>query len=185
MADSSAKGDGPLVLRDEELLSALQDAMQEVFTTMVFTICESAVHDMEGRDPRSRDQGIAVEGPEGDKVFTRFDIDAEVDFTGELDGWVILRCSAEGAMDIARGLLMLEEGEALDVAEAADAIGECANMVTGVVKTKMLDPAGQFEISCPKININDPAKVGTRTETLAYKLAHGVVAVEIWIADRK
>ncbi|MHC4263435.1 MAG: chemotaxis protein CheX [Planctomycetota bacterium] len=183
MADPNGP-EGGLALRDEELLSALQGAMQEVFTTMVFTICESAVHEVEGTDPRERTSGIAVKDTDGDSVYTQFDIDAEVEFHGEINGWVVLRCSAEGAMDIARGLLMLEEGEALDVAEAADAIGECANMVTGVVKTKMLDPQGDFVIGCPKINIEQGDRDGLRAGTLAYRLTRGVVAVEIWMEDR-
>ena len=183
MAEPNASEDGGLVLGDSQLLAALQDAMQEVFTTMVFTICESAVHKADDADPRRREDGIAVAGPDGDAVYTKFDIDAEVEFRGDLNGWVVLRCSAQGAMDIARGLLMLEEGDALDVAEAADAIGECANMVTGVVKTKMLDPQGDFEIGCPKINLDQGERPAVRAGTLAYHLERGVVAVEIWIYE--
>ena len=182
MAD--AGGASGTELRDSELMGALQDAMQEVFTTMVFTICESAVHKADDSNPRQREAGIAVAGPDGDAVYTTFDVDAEVEFKGDLNGWVVLRCSAEGAMDIARGLLMLEEGDALDVAEAADAIGECANMVTGVVKTKMLDPRGDFTIGCPQINLEQTDRAALRTGTLAYRLKRGVVAVEIWIEDQ-
>lgn len=181
MADG---GGSHVAIREEELLGALQDAMQDVFTTMVFTICEAAVHRASDADPRERQAGIEVESTDGEAVFAHFDIDAEVEFHGDLEGWVVLRCSAEGAMDIARGLLMLEEGEALDVAEAADAIGECANMVTGVVKTKMLDPRGEFTIGCPKINISEGGRSGVRAGTLAYRLSRGVVAVEIWLADK-
>jgi len=87
-------------------------------------------------------------------------------------------------MDIARGLLMLDEGDAIDVAEAADALGECANMVTGVVKTRMLDPRGHFDLSCPKINGAPPKAGQQRAGTLAYELTHGVIAVEIWLEKK-
>lgn len=184
MADGGQSGGDGSALRlvdEADLVEALQAAVQEVFETMVFTVCESASVDDSELDPEVHVPGHHVDDGSGKAEFTRFDIDAEVGFTGELNGRVLLRCSAEGAMDIARGLLMLDDAEAINVAEAADALGECANMVTGVVKTRMLDPLGHFDLTVPKINSNPELSGKARAGTLAYKLKQGIIAVEVWL----
>ena len=178
---SGGEGSALRLVEDEDLVEALQNADQEVFETMVFTACDPATVDESGLDPGVHVDGHHVDSGTGEAQFTQFEIDAEVGFTGELNGRVLLRCSAEGAMDIARGLLMLGDADAIDIAEAADALGECANMVTGVVKTRMLDPIGHFDLSIPKINSNPQLSGKARAGTLAYKLKQGIIAVEVWV----
>ena len=172
------KSGSPSTMPDSvELLDLLKQAVQEVFTTMVFNFCEAVV--------RSGGDGpvVEVEGSDGGRERIAVDCEALVDFHGELDGSVVLRCSTEGAMDIARGLLMMDEGEALEMEEVADALGECANMVTGSLKTKGLDPHGEFLMGTPRVMDSPGERAGHHRGSLAYRLTQGLISVEIWIAD--
>jgi len=159
------------------LLELLKESVQEVFTTMVFNFCEAAVRD-------SSDEGeLVVENGSGETERVRVDTEAAVDFSGEINGAVVLRCTADGAMDIARGLLMMDAGDALEMEEVADALGECANMMAGSLKTKGLDPHGDFHISVPRVSGPESERDGTQRGSLAYRLEQGLISVEIRMDD--
>ena len=160
-----------------ELLDVLKESVQEVFTSMVFTFQEATVRKVAGSE--GADLELVVE--DDDEEIVHIQTEARVNFKGEIDGCVVLRCCAQGAMDIARGLLMMDESEAIELEEVADALGECANMVTGSVKTKALDPLGEFHMSTPEV-IQAVAEIqGDPCGTLAYRLTQGLVSLEIWV----
>lgn len=111
----------------------------------------------------------------------RFDREAIVEFRGVIEGHVVLRCTAEGAMNLARGLLMLDDGDtSLSVEEINDALKECANMVTGHVKTKVLDPLGACEMSIPFMGSVPTGPADAGDGSLLYRLHEGMLSVEIW-----
>lgn len=160
-----------------ELLDVLKESVQEVFTSMVFTFQEATVRQVLGSDGAD----LEVIGGAEKEELVHIQTEARVSFKGEIDGCVVLRCCAQGAMDIARGLLMMDESEAIELEEVADALGECANMVTGTVKTKALDPLGDFHMSTPEVIQSVAAIQGDQCGTLAYRLTQGIVSLEIWV----
>lgn len=164
-------------LEAAHLLDVLKESVSEVFNSLVFTFEEAAVKTVEEPEGRRVEVTCETNGTEALHVET----EARVDFEGLVNGCVVLRCSAEGAFDIARGLLMMDESEALEVEEVADALGECANMVTGSLKTKALDPKGEFHMSTPTVSNEPRVPVGDPSGSLAYRLSQGLVAVEIWV----
>ncbi len=144
---------------------------------MVSTLQEATVRRQIGLD------SIEIEGEDGAPQQLCMDIEATVEFQGTLVGAVVLRCTTEGAQDIARSFLMLEEGDPLEEDEMADALGECANMVAGTLKTKGLDPHGEFQLGIPQLKKNETPPVGRHRGVLAYRLTQGVIALEIWLDD--
>jgi len=123
----------------EVILDQMKEAVEEVFSTMLDTVAELVER---GDCTHSNPQNAGSEVEQ-----TPVAIEAVVDFIGDPTGSVILRATAQGALDIARKLLMAEDDEAIDLEEVQDALGECANMVTGALKTRVLDPEGQFDLS--------------------------------------
>ncbi len=164
----------------EELLKVLSEAVNEVFNSLVFSFTAATIRT---DDDTGGEKIEVLDGPSpGEKEHVQ--ASARVCFTGAIDGSVVLRCYAEGAMDIARGLLMMDESEALEVEEIADALGECANMVTGVLKTKALDPVGDFHMTVPEVTTSAPDGVGDTCGVLAYRLSKGLVSMEIWVDEK-
>lgn len=157
---------------DDELMSVLQQSVDELFSTMIAAFEKTAIVKPAGGSAEVH--GLA---------HLCIDLSAIVAFAGHMNGSVVLRCSADGAHDLARGLLMLGEGECLDVSEVKDALGECANMITGSMKTKVLDPRGSFQLGLPQITEGAGAGTGRLTGSLVYKLSKGPIALEIWRAD--
>lgn len=160
-----------------DLVEILKDSVQEVFTMMVSNFHETAVV-----SPETENE-VQVRDDSGKPERVSLDTEASVEFHGEINGCVALRCSAAGAMDIARGFLMTDDGETLEVEEVTDALAECANMVTGVLKTKGLDPHGEFEMGLPQVSQPTADHSGEHRGILAYRLAEGLISVEIWIED--
>lgn len=160
---------GTLAQCDDELLAHLERAVDEVFGTMLSHVVELVGPTRAAADER----GLAP----------NFALEAVVGFSGPAKGAVILRCTHEGAYDIARGLLMLGAGDTVEIAEVRDALGECANMVTGALKTRALDPHGEFRISLPTIDTKVDSGMPVACGRLVYRLAQGCAAVEIWIED--
>lgn len=160
---------GSLVRCDEELLAHLEQAVDEVFGTMLSNVCELV--------------GCTRTPADGKPEAHNFALEAVVGFSGPAKGAVILRCTHEGAYDIARGLLMLGAGDTVEIAEVRDALGECANMVTGALKTRALDPHGDFRISLPRIDTKVDVGMPVACGQIVYRLAQGCAAVEIWIDD--
>lgn len=156
---------------DAELLAALERAVDEVFTSMVCTFEALA------------EQGSTVSTVERAGARESFDREAVVEFRGAISGQVVFRCTASGAHDIARGLLMLDDSTALAVDEVNDALKECANMVTGHVKTQVLDPLGRFDLSIPFMKDVSAQPPGPACGSLVYRLQQGLVSVELWRRD--
>lgn len=156
---------------DEVLLRALERGVDEVFTSMVGTFESLTAQSVHGTPPALPRSG----GGGG------FDREAVVEFRGAIQGHVVLRCTAEGATELASGLLMLEDGgSSLSVDEINDALKECANMVTGHVKTKVLDPLGSCEMSVPQLRPAPSCADHAGAGALLYRLRQGMLSVEIW-----
>ncbi len=86
-------------------------------------------------------------------------------------------------MDIARGLLMVGEGESLDLEDVIDALGECANMVSGALKCKALDPFGEYTLGTPRIDNNITHDLPEHAGSLVYRLSQGAAAIAVWLSD--
>ena len=151
---------------NQELIEKLKESILEIFSMM------TSVHE------KSADDGAGENGQE-----QIFDIEAIVRFHGRLEGYVVLRWSHEGAAEMARGLLMAEPDEELEHEEITDAIGECANMVAGSLKTKALDPIASFSLGIPEVFSPITLKAGHKGGALVYDLTSGVMAAEIWLVD--
>ncbi|MBI5364364.1 MAG: chemotaxis protein CheX [Planctomycetes bacterium] len=159
---------GTLTRCERELLVHLEAAVDNVFTTMLSTVCELV--------EATSAEACAQE----DARLASVAIEAIVEFEGPTAGAVVLRCSPEGAADIARGLLTLGAGDSIELAEVHDALGECANMVTGAFKTRALDPHGAFRLTVPKIDTHVVVQHPHQAGRLVYELAEGSAAVEVW-----
>ena len=156
---------------DDVLHGALEHAVAEVFSTMVGKFESLAVGA----------EAVTAALPARGLSHVHFDREAVVEFRGVLEGHVTIRCNADGALDIARGLLMLDAGDAsLSIEEINDALKECANMVTGHVKTRVLDPLGRCQLSVPFVNTVATSAAAARDRMLLYRLQQGVISVEIW-----
>lgn len=164
---------GTLAECEVELLSHLEVAVKDVFTTM----CPAMRELVASTDPHPVLDGV--------KPAEHVSIEAVVEFSGPAIGAVVLRCTPEAAADIARGLLMLGEGDTVELAEVRDALGECANMVTGALKTRALDPHGTFRLGVPKldtrVNLPQPRRCGQ----LVFRVSQGAAAIEIWLAGEQ
>jgi CheY-specific phosphatase CheX len=149
------------------LLAALRECVESVFRTMLGSLARGAEHD-------GAAHAAAREGA---------DLAAVVEFRGPLRGAVIVRCSHAGARHIARGMLALGEDDAVEPAEIQDALGECANMFTGCLKCKVLDPTGSFSLGTPRIGARVDHALPLHHGTLVYRLAEGAAAVELWLDE--
>ena len=158
----------------EELLALLRDSVHEVFSATVSSFKEAAQVTEQGH------HALSIEDENGVRLTAMIDIEAAVEFKGSLSGSVVVRCTAQGAMDIARELLMLDATTSLAVPEIEDALGECANMVSGVLKRRALDPSGEFQLGLPEIR-RTPKASGQPSGKLAYQLSEGVVSMELWL----
>jgi len=161
-------------ISQDTILEEMKASVEDVFTTMLDTVAELIER---GQCHRSHPDHEEPEG--GLKV----DVEATVDFFGQPSGSVILRATAEGAVDIARKLLMMEDDESVDLEEVQDALGECANMVTGTLKTRALDPGGSFELSTPRIATRVVVEHEHPAGRLVFQLSQGAVAIEIWLSE--
>jgi CheY-specific phosphatase CheX len=159
----------------EELLAHLQSAVEEVFQTMLSTMITLIEPAGAQAEPRP-----ALPGP-GDAQRVQFE--AVVEFRGPRNGAVVLQCTTEGALDIARGLLMLEAGTSVALAEVQDAIGECANMVTGSLKTRALDPYGTFSLGVPQFGAGVQPPGARKQSQLRFRMSEGCAAIEIWMEE--
>lgn len=165
------------VLQREHLMKTLQGCVDEVFSTMVSSFHAMAMKKVEALAPRLEKHIHFRDQAETGSV--EVDRQVSIHFDGDASGRVVLRCSTDSARGIARGLLMLDESEALELAAVEDALGECANMLAGSLKTKVLDPAGNFHLGLPEFD--QPAPQGEIEGALVYKVAQGVMSVEVWL----
>ncbi|MFT7485996.1 MAG: CheY-specific phosphatase CheX [Candidatus Paceibacteria bacterium] len=160
-------------ISNETILDQMKEAVEEVFSTMLDTVAKlverGECHHSNGEESEAKDDSVEIE--------------AVVDFSGNPNGSVILRATAQGALDIARKLLMMEDDEVVDLEEVQDALGECANMVTGALKTRALDPEGSFQLSMPRIDTRVHVENEHPAGGLVFELAQGNVSVEIWLSE--
>ncbi len=163
-------------LSTDKILDHVKCSVEEVFETMLNTV---AVLVDRGECEHTND---AIQAEE-DAFTAPVAIEALVSFHGSINGSVILRASTRGAADITRRMLMMDEDEIAEIEEIRDAMGECANMVTGALKTRALDPAGCFELTIPVIDTKVNVEYENPAGRLAFKLADGGVAVEVWLEE--
>lgn len=178
MAESSATPAATALPSDAELLGHLERAVDEVFATMIGA-CERRAR-VDGAGLTERSSGAELELLLNGGALLRVDREAVVEFRGALDGRVAIRANAACATAIARGLLMSEEDDALALEEVNDALKECANMLTGWLKSKALDPLGAFSMSVPFIKDAPRELVGAPAGTLIYSTRGGEFAIELW-----
>lgn len=178
MAESAAKPAAAALPSDAELLGHLERAVDEVFTTMIGA-CQRRAR-VDGVELIERPSGAELELLLDGGALLRVDREAVVEFRGALDGRVAIRANAACAKAIARGLLMSEEDDALALEEVNDALKECANMLTGWLKSKALDPLGAFSMSVPFIKNAPRELVGKPAGTLVYSTSGGEFAIELW-----
>lgn len=161
-------------LSTNEILDHVKGAVEDVFTTMLDTV---AVLVDQG-DCKHENESAPV-----DDDYCAVDIEAVVEFHGSIEGSVVLRASTRGAADITRKLLMMEDDEIAELEDITDAMGECANMVTGALKTRALDPSGNFSLTIPVIDTKVHIEHEHPAGALAFKLSDGAVAVEVWLSE--
>lgn len=167
----------PVITR-AALLDTLKECVDEVFSTMVMSFKEHAVKPLQAVTPRDQEAIKFKDEGQADTVVA-VDKQVVIGFDGDARGQVILRCSLDGASSIARGLLMMDENEALDTEMVHDALGECANMLAGSLKTRVLDPAGHFQLGLPTFQV--PTFGAELDGALVYRVAQGVMSLEIWL----
>lgn len=168
----------PSALQQEVLLATLQTCVNEVFAVMVSSFKDATVRNVEAVQPRT---DAAIRYCEPGSAPRSVDVHKQVliGFSGDASGRVVLRCSIDGAESIARGLLMMDASEVLELSAVDDALGECANMLAGSLKTKALDPVGKFQLGLP--DFSDPKPGGRMEGALVYRVAEGVMSVEVWL----
>ena len=170
-ADERTPSDSASDLTAEDLVEILKESADEVFMTMIGLV--GVLVDQAGSDePSTVSEHV-------DEV----EYEAVVSFSGDRTGAVILRAGNEGAFDIARGLLMMGDDDPIDVDEVMDAMGECANMLTGSLKCKALDTRGDFSLGTPAIGRRVEMKYENHLGGLVYKLSSGCTAVEVWMDE--
>ncbi|MFT5287430.1 MAG: CheY-specific phosphatase CheX [Planctomycetota bacterium] len=161
-----------------QLLDTLKTSIEDTFAAMLINFRSLA-----GQES-SRDEGLG-RTPEMAENPTPSDVEyaSTVRFDGALNGAIVLRFTSNGAQDIARGLLMLDDGDTLELEDICDALGECANLVSGALKTKALDPVSQFTMSCPITSGPTATSESADREgsTLAYHLTRGQLTAEVWL----
>lgn len=156
-----------------ELLAHLRGAVEDVFHTMLHSVV--TVVERPRTSDEARAEVVAAVDPR------RVQVEAVVEFHGPQSGALVLQCTAEGALDITRGLLMLDATAPATLAEVEDAIGECANMVTGALKTRAFDPHGSFRLSVPRIGTRPLNERTARAGRLVFRMCEGRLAIEIWL----
>jgi hypothetical protein len=167
----------PTVLQRETLMKTLQSCVDEVFGMMVSSFKEAAVRSVEIVPPRDESRISFRDQADTETIDVAKQV--SIGFKGDAAGRVVLRCSLDSADSIARGLLMLDDSEVLELAAVTDALGECANMLAGSLKTKALDSVGTFQLGLP--DFSDPRPNGEMEGALVYRVAQGVMSVEVWL----
>lgn len=129
MAETAATG-SPFAR--ETLRQALQETLEGVFATML-----------------AKPVALVAVADGSSSPIDVGNIVANVALRGEREGTVSLVCNPGAARTLAASLLMADEPSTLDEAEVLDAIGECANMVAGGLKTRVFDPVGEWALGTP------------------------------------
>lgn len=178
MAEGAATPAAKALPSDAALLGHLERAVDEVFATMIGA-CERRAR-VDGAELTERSNGAELQLVLDGGALLRVDREAVVEFRGALNGRVAIRANASSATAIARGLLMSSEEDSLALEEVNDALKECANMLTGWLKSKALDPLGAFSMSVPFIKDAPRELVGAPAGALVYSTRGGEFAIELW-----
>ncbi len=103
-----------------------------------------------------------------------------IGFYGEVTGEVVLRCNSAAAENLAKSLLRMEQGEELQVGDVEDSLAECANIIGGLMKTKALDPFGDYALGIPRIVTHPVDAEGDRAGCLLFSREQDMVTLEVW-----
>lgn len=164
----------PCIPGREELIKTLSTCVDSVFEMMVSSFEDSTLKRIDEFN-ESHDGGIKIEGLDEAALNELNEKRVVLDITGDATGYMTLHCSPEGAASIARGLLMMEADESLELEDVCDALGECANMLAGALKSEALDPIGDFHLSTPHFDSD-----GHHAEDpLVYQVSKGLMSLEI------
>jgi CheY-specific phosphatase CheX len=166
-------------LNHERLLVTLKTCVDDVFALMVSSFNNATMRALEFAHPRD-ESNIRFHENGSEPQSAAVHKQVVIGFDGDAKGHVVLRCSLETANSITRGLLMMDESEELELSAINDALGECANMLAGSLKTKALDPVGNFQLGLP--DFGEPKPEGEMEGGLVYKVAEGVMSVEVWLS---
>ncbi len=170
----------PALPSDSELVDHLERAVVEVFATMIGE-CER-VERLDGALPSesaSQTGRVQLALSAGATPAMTVEREAVVEFRGPLAGRVSLRAAEDCAASIARGLLMSAPDDPLSREDVDDALKECANMLTGWIKSQALDPLGAFTMSVPFIGAGRRGVVGSPSGALVYRTGGGLFAIEL------
>ncbi len=170
----------PTLPSDRELVDHLERAVAEVFATMIGE-CERIAR-LDGALPgeATREEGrVELDLHAGASAAMSVEREAVVEFRGPLDGRLSLRTGEQCASAIARGLLMSAPDDPLAREDVEDALKECANMLTGWIKSQALDPVGSFSMSVPFIGAGQRELVGPPLGALVYRTSGGLFALEL------
>ena len=181
LPDCRAAGGAGQALSDDELLECVRAAVDGVLATTAQRFESKAV--FRGALPVERSDGrgevdVLVEAVDGGRL--HLDREAVVEFRGAFEGRMALRCAANGALELAQGLRLLERTTTLAVEELDEALKECVQRACSALKRKALDPLGKFELSVPFIKDAPREPIGEGCGALVYALSSGAVSVEIW-----
>lgn len=174
-----------LRLGDDELIESVRSAVEGVLATTAQRFESTAV--FRGGLPVERidahgEVDVLVEAVDGGRLHV--DREALLEFRGPFDGRLALRCAANGALELAQGLLMLERTTNLAVEELDDALKECVSRICSALKRTALDPLGKFELSVPFMKDGPREPVGQECGALVYTLSTGALSVEVWRRDK-
>ncbi|WP_145061212.1 hypothetical protein [Engelhardtia mirabilis] len=165
------------LLANGELVATLQVALRELLGDLV----GRAPSGERGPTDPPEVPGLSVEHGEGQLRHASLEIGAQVRFRGTLEGLVLLRCSAHGAPDLARGLLLLTANCGLDLRAPQEVLVAHAPRVAGEVVGHLLDSRGQIELCHPELLASSAPLERSSAMILAYKLRRGIASVEVWL----
>ncbi|MFT5153647.1 MAG: CheY-specific phosphatase CheX [Planctomycetota bacterium] len=159
-----------LNVTDEELLTILREGAEEVFMML------GEMGELVDSDKAPSANGCSETAALADIAY-----EIIVEFTGPLDGVVIMRCQDACATSITRGMLMMEESEALAQEDILDALGECTNRLGGFFKRQALDPSGTFKLGIPRIEQHVIDVTFSEQGHLVYELSDSQASIEVWL----
>lgn len=169
MSDSN-----PCVPDRDELIKSLSACVNQVFETMVSSFEDSTLRRID-EFKSTHDGQTMIEGLDESALKELSEKRVVLDISGDAEGYMTLHCSPEGAASIARGLLMMEADESLELEDVCDALGECANMLAGSLKSLALDPIGDFQLSTPRFD----SEGAHPEDPLVYQVSKGLMSLEI------
>lgn len=124
--------------------------------------------------------------PVGDCVFDgEAQIASAVGFTGQLSGVVYFYTTTRFAGRITRGLIGMDDSEAVTEEMVNDAMGEIANMVVGHFKSRLVDRGVMCVMTIPSIvrgsQFGIEAVSQTDVERLGFRSGNNFLLVELLI----